>query len=138
MGSDETVEAVLIVNEFLSRGPDDPAWPALGPFDDYYGKKLCALADRIARMEAALRWLHDFFTVDASMSVLGETLQKTLLAQVDNALEQVVERVCRTCGGKRNVKKICTCHGKNCVHPWPWRTCPECGGTGKEADDEQD
>ena len=48
----------------------------------------------------------------------------------DEAVEDAGARVCRTCDGKRNVET----GGAE----WPWRTCPECNGTGREESDEQD
>jgi len=46
------------------------------------------LEERDAAIEA-LRWFHDFFNVDVSMAVLGETLQQTLLAKCKEGLGEI-------------------------------------------------
>lgn len=45
-----------IVNDFF-KVPDleTPNWPARTPFDDYWGKKVCALAERCAKAENNLK-----------------------------------------------------------------------------------
>ena len=48
----------------------------------------------------------------------------------EHIMDEGGARACRTCDGKRNVPTGCK--------EWPWRTCPECGGTGREESDEQD
>ena len=45
-----------------------------------------AVVDDARRLRAAINWFHDFVTVDASMAVLGEGLQGTLLARLNEAL----------------------------------------------------
>ncbi len=51
------VDPVDIVNEFFTRNPGDPNWPAMTIFDDYWGKKICALAERLALAENELERL---------------------------------------------------------------------------------
>lgn len=47
------IDPLHIVNDFFRYTGDIP-WPAMTPFDDYWGKKVCALADRCAKAENEL------------------------------------------------------------------------------------
>ncbi len=45
------VDPLTIVNDFFTYGVNDPPWPYMTLFDDYWGKKVCALAERCAKAE---------------------------------------------------------------------------------------
>ena len=53
MDKKEKVDSLTIVNEFFTYGVNDPPWPFMSEFDEYWGKKICALAERCAKAENA-------------------------------------------------------------------------------------
>lgn len=49
------VDPLDIVNEFFRWKPGEPPWPYGTPFDAYWLKKVCALAERCAKAENELK-----------------------------------------------------------------------------------
>ena len=52
-------DPLKIIDEFFTYGPEPPPWPFQTHFDDYWGKKVAALAERCANAENELALLRE-------------------------------------------------------------------------------